>query len=357
MGLSICGGNAPLLHTWPNAKTLLSLAEVPWNLTKGLGWRSMQPAWRSLRLLSGSISEEESSDAAGAILHAAASLPPQSLTVLCLGPASNLALALRRGPWLAERLKGAVLMGGELTHRRLDLNFMTDRGAAREILESALPTILVPIQTCAQVAMTPRWLQGLQQCPDAAARSILPKMWLQTWMMPRLVNPRVVGLPGRPTSPGLSQGFIPWDLIALLAASRPQLFTWESWAVELPSCPSEQGEPCNGTMRSNFLATVDLKDSEPFRLTGTSRADVALVPWLQVAEDEVLEQILELLCRVPGTSGASLQPGFLTQLLLATLAAFVALALGARGIVTVCRNAGTYTRRMNNHLTSRQKRA
>ena len=35
--------------------------------------------------------------------------------VLCLGPPSNLARALRRAPWLAERLEMAVLMGGELT--------------------------------------------------------------------------------------------------------------------------------------------------------------------------------------------------------------------------------------------------
>eukprot|EP00438_Fugacium_kawagutii_P008230 Skav226249 [mRNA] locus=scaffold2708:28881:29686:- [translate_table: standard] len=35
-----------------------------------------------------------------------------------LGPATNLARALRRAPWLAGHLNSAVLMGGELTGRR-----------------------------------------------------------------------------------------------------------------------------------------------------------------------------------------------------------------------------------------------
>ncbi|OLQ02445.1 Pyrimidine-specific ribonucleoside hydrolase RihB [Symbiodinium microadriaticum] len=226
-GLSICAGNAPLLHTWENAKTLQSVAQFHWNLLKGAGWNTMQPAWTSLRLLARCIHEEESSDAAEAIIRAAAALPARSLTVLCLGPPSNLARALRRAPWLAERLEMAVLMGGELTQSRLDLNFMTDREAARDILASSLPTMLVPIQTCAQVAVTPAWLRRLEECPPrAVAHRILPKMWLQTWFMPKLVNRRVKAqtLPGRPTSSGLQSGFIPWDLVALLAASRPHLF-------------------------------------------------------------------------------------------------------------------------------------
>ena len=35
-----------------------------------------------------------------------------------LGPATNLARALQRAPWLAGHLKSAALMGGELTGRR-----------------------------------------------------------------------------------------------------------------------------------------------------------------------------------------------------------------------------------------------
>lgn len=38
-------------------------------------------------------------------------------------------------------------MGGELTGRRLDLNFMSDRAAARHVISANLPTVIVPIQS------------------------------------------------------------------------------------------------------------------------------------------------------------------------------------------------------------------
>ena len=38
-------------------------------------------------------------------------------------------------------------MGGELTGRRLDLNFMSDRAAARDVISANLPTVIVPIQS------------------------------------------------------------------------------------------------------------------------------------------------------------------------------------------------------------------
>ncbi|CAE7541612.1 rihB, partial [Symbiodinium pilosum] len=308
VGLSICGGNAPLLHTWPNAMTLLqSMPSVQWNVSKGAGWQSMQPAWKSLRLLASCIQEDESSDAAEAIIQATRALPPRSLTVLSLGPPSNLARAMRSAPWLSEHIRAAVLMGGELTHRRLDLNFMTDRAAAREILASGLPTTMVPVQSCAQVAVTSQTLKRLEECPTAAAHWILPKMRLQTWLMPRLVNRRIAALPGKTLSPGLREGFIPWDLVALLATIRPQLFRWDHWKVELPPCSAE---PCNGTMLSTLLT------DEP-----DGWANVARVPWLR-DENEMLENILELLCSVSTTRPQPrLQLGFLPIM-------FAALVLG-----------------------------
>eukprot|EP00439_Symbiodinium_sp_Y106_P059083 s3398_g8.t1 len=358
-GLSICAGNAPLLHTWENAKTLQSVAKFQWNLSKGAGWNTMQPAWTSLRMLARCIDEEESSDAAEAIIRAAAALPARSLTVLCLGPPSNLARALRRAPWLAERLEMAVLMGGELTHSRLDLNFMTDRAAAREILASSLRTMLVPIQTCAQVAVTPAWLQRLEQCPPrAVARRILPKMRLQTWFMPKLVNRRVKAqtLPERPTSPGLQSGFIPWDLVALLATSRPHLFSWESWAVELPSC--ELGEPCDGTMRSALLQS-NVSGHDPFAAFAlrTSPANAALIPWIRVEEGAVLEQMLELLCSVHGSGPETrLQLGFVPQLSLAALLILAAIALAARVCTALCTKLLSRMSPPNIHASSKQEK-
>ena len=302
-GLSICGGNAPLVHTWPNAQRLMQTIPSKWNVSKGAGWRKMQPAWASLRLLSHLIWEEESNDAAEAIVAAAAALPPGELTVLMLGPATNLARALQLAPWLAGHLKAAVLMGGELTGRRLDLNFMSDRAAARSVISSELPTVLIPIQTCAQAAITAQFVERLAGC-TSPVEAILPKMRQQTWLMPSLVNRRVrLALEDRPQSEFLAEGFIPWDLVALLAAVRPRRFSrWEHFEVALPPCLQE---PCDGTMQS--------------RLTSARGAGVVLVPQL-VDEGLLLEDIFQLLCSTP-SSGPTPRPqlGFVPQLLLLLL--------------------------------------
>ncbi|CAL1163273.1 unnamed protein product [Cladocopium goreaui] len=287
-GLSICGGNAQLAHTWPNALKLLQTIGAAWKVFKGAGWQQMQPAWASLRLLGRLMrGEEDSEDAVEALIQTASSMPPQSLNVLMLGPCTNLARALQRAPWLASHLKRAVLMGGELTGRRLDLNFMSDRAAARHVISANLPTVIVPIQTCAQSAVTADFVRRVESC-DSAARAVLPKMRLQTWLMPVLVNRRVqVALEGLPRSAALDAGFIPWDVVALLAAVRPHLFTgWDFLEVAFPSCSQE---PCNGTMLT-----------QPSEATGShsNHSNIVSVPKFITNETLILETMLELLCSV-----------------------------------------------------------
>ncbi|CAK9039256.1 unnamed protein product [Durusdinium trenchii] len=298
-GLSICGGNAPLSHTWPNALQLLQSISSDWKIFKGAGWRRMRPAWASLRLLSSLIVEDDADDAAEALAAAAKGFPPKELSVLMLGPATNLAIAFRRFPWLAQHLKRVVLMGGELTGRRLDLNFMSDRAAAREVISAGVGNLtLVPIQTCAQVSVTAEFLRRLETCPASAARAVLPKMWLQTWLMPSLVNRRVqLALKGWPASSNLDRGFIPWDVVALMATLRPDSFDqWERLHVSFPPC---ELEPCNGTMSIS---------------SSTADGGPVWVPKVLRNETLFLEEMLDMLCSVPMSGPKpTLQWGFLVQ--------------------------------------------
>ena len=244
VGVTVCAGNAPLKHTAPGLERLLKIAGVDLPVARGHSWRSMQPGWPSLRRLNKISRDWPSSDeAANTIARAARASGPAGLTVICLGPPSNLAAALRASPDLADRLRRVVLMGGELTGGKLDLNLISDRAAARTVLQSAVPTMIVPIQTCAQAAVTLDTIRKLeaQCCPSAAACALLPKMRLQARVMPGLVNVHVAPrLPSqlrwRPSTQ-LHRGFVPWDVVALLAALRPELFgEWEAHRVDVPPC-------------------------------------------------------------------------------------------------------------------------
>jgi hypothetical protein len=172
-GISICGGNAPLAHTWKDAQLLLQHAGYDSRLTphKGYGWRSMQFSRKWLQwfnLLHPDIAN--SNDAAEAIIRASKS--NNKLTVLTLGPPTNVAKALELDPTLASRIDHIYMMGGELTNQNLDLNFASDRAAARTDVDANIPTTLIPIQLCAQIIMEYFFVESVERdcCPPRSGK-------------------------------------------------------------------------------------------------------------------------------------------------------------------------------------------
>ncbi|KAL7550193.1 hypothetical protein ACHAWF_016550 [Thalassiosira exigua] len=257
-GLSICGGNAPLKHTWRDARALWEHADG-FNVAniapiKGYGWRSMRVGVGLLRFYNGIVPDsKDSQDASKAIVDRSRDKTLGPINVLMLGPPTNLAKALDLGLDPAG-ISHVYLMGGELTGQTLDLNFRSDRGGARAIVESDIPKTIISIQACAQTAVAESFLERIR-CPSMAACALLPKMRQQIRLMPKFVNPAVVkrlideqGNVGRWTpSPSLDRGFIPWDIVALLALSHEEEFAeWEYHRVRIAPC--DQGEPCDETM-------------------------------------------------------------------------------------------------------------
>jgi len=293
-GLSICGGNAPLSHTCKDVELLLNHAGV-YNITPvcGAGWQAMQVGWKSLRFFSWLTPDmDDLEDAVKALLSAAQDAPSKSLTVLTLGPPTNLARALQQAPWLQHKLKHVFMMGGELTQSRLDLNFISDRAAARIVVQADVPTTLIPIQTCAQVVFTQENLDGFEEkcCARAAACALLPKMKHQVQLMPWLVNrhvqPKMIS-PQHVPSPHLMEGFIPWDLVALMAVAYPELFDeWQHHAVDFPEC---NVEPCDGNMIVSSLISTS---------TITNHSGIVRIPHALRNETEFMEITLDLLCQI-----------------------------------------------------------
>ena len=256
-GLTIAGGNAPIKHTAPALELLLRIAgiatdEFPAGIARGHGWHSMHVPWPSMRRLNAISPDEPSSDAAAElIIREALASGPRGLTVVTLGPPTNLAAALHRAPEIAPMLHRIVMMGGQLdSGGKMCLNFMSDRAAVRAVISSPVPTMLVPIQTCAQASMTAAHIGRLSaRCcageRPAAVCALVPKMELQSRVMPWLVNRHVAkrrwvgAAKSVPVvySPNLDRGFIPWDLVAMLAAVRPALFDgWQRHRVHIHRC-------------------------------------------------------------------------------------------------------------------------
>jgi len=81
---------------------------------------------------------------------------PEEVTLLCLGPLTNLARAIRREPNLPSMLSQVVMVGGSLTATGnispcSEFNFYFDPVAAREVLATRMTKSLVPLDIIREV--------------------------------------------------------------------------------------------------------------------------------------------------------------------------------------------------------------
>ncbi|MGA2518884.1 MAG: nucleoside hydrolase [Thermodesulfobacteriota bacterium] len=89
---------------------------------------------------------------------------PGEMSLIATAPLTNLALALQRDRAGMGKLKeitimgGAVRTGGNITPSA-EFNIFSDPLAAKIVLESGLPTTLVPLDVTHQVSLTPQWME------------------------------------------------------------------------------------------------------------------------------------------------------------------------------------------------------
>lgn len=84
---------------------------------------------------------------------------PGEITVVAIGPLTNLALAIRREPALLQAIREVVIMGGALRHEGnvtplAEFNVYVDPHAAHIVYHSGLPLTLVPLDVTYQCILT-----------------------------------------------------------------------------------------------------------------------------------------------------------------------------------------------------------
>jgi len=89
---------------------------------------------------------------------------PGEITLIAVGPLTNLALALREDPQGMRQLKEVVVMGGAVRVPGnmtpfAEFNIHVDPLAAKMLFESGLPITLVPLDVTHQVFLSPRLIE------------------------------------------------------------------------------------------------------------------------------------------------------------------------------------------------------
>lgn len=152
--------------------------------------------------------------AAAAIAHAAR-VHGERLQLVCLGPLTNLAIALREEPRLPSLVGGLTVMGGSLRAggnetMAAEFNFAADAEAARDVLAAGFRDLrLVPLDGCLEARMIGADLERVVALgtPAAGVAAELLAFW----------QPRI-----RAGGQGL------YDPIAWLLTTHPELGRWES---------------------------------------------------------------------------------------------------------------------------------
>jgi len=108
------------------------------------------------------------------------SAPAGEITIVAVGPLTNIAMALRLEPELAERVKEIVLMGGSVSAGNMtpsaEFNIHTDPEAASIVFSSGAPLTMIGLDVTRTVALSIERLARLRTIPGTAAEIFATSM-------------------------------------------------------------------------------------------------------------------------------------------------------------------------------------
>ena len=195
------------------------------------------------------------------------------LTIVALGPLTNLALALQQDARRLGRIGRIVVMGGAIAvpgniMPAAEFNFYVDPEAAAAVLDAGLPVELVPLDVTRRVVLAQGALtERLLRCSDRVARFILD-FTLHGFAF------------GEEREGG---GIVLHDPLAMAVALDPSLVSFEALHVEVE---------CEGKL-TRGLSLADRRAIPSHR----KRASTCRVA-MDVDAERVLGMVLERLCPV-----------------------------------------------------------
>jgi len=200
-GISVVFGNTTLERAVPIAREIVA---------------RFGPA--GLKVHAGAASAEELGQATDATRALAAALKERTLTILAVGPVTNIGTLLQRHPELDTRIERIVMVAGRRPGQRFvssdtqkvphrDFNFELDPAAMQVILNTSIPLVFAPWEVSSHVWIGREELSQLRSAGDTGQWiAETSEYWIALWE--RDITKR---------------GFNPFDTLALGWVTHPHL--------------------------------------------------------------------------------------------------------------------------------------
>jgi purine nucleosidase len=103
---------------------------------------------------------------------------PGEITLVAIGPLTNVALAIRQQPRVVEALREIIIMGGAIRHEGnttalAEFNTYVDPHAAHIVYHAGIPTTLVPLDVTYECILTPGDVRRLQATDSPITKFIV----------------------------------------------------------------------------------------------------------------------------------------------------------------------------------------
>jgi purine nucleosidase len=234
LGITCVAGNVPLARTTENARKVCELAGRPdVRVFAGCAAPLARPLVTAEHVhgktgldgadLPAPAMPLQPGDAVDFIIDTLRSEPAGSVTLVPVGPLTNIATALRRAPDIAARIKRIVLMGGAYFEvgnitPAAEFNIYVDPEAAAEVFGAGIPLVVVPLDVTHKALVTAPRVAAFRGLGTPVGETVA--LWTDFF---ERFDKEKYGSPGAPLHDPCT---IAWIL-------RPDLFTGREINVEI----------------------------------------------------------------------------------------------------------------------------
>ncbi|MDE0809382.1 MAG: nucleoside hydrolase [Alphaproteobacteria bacterium] len=189
LGISAVAGNVPLALTERNARIICEMAgqtdiKVFAGADKPLGARQVtaEHAHGKSGLDGPKLFEPsfalQNGHAVDFIVETLMREATSTVTLCAIGPLTNIALAIKKQPTIADRIERIVLMGGGYFAQgnitpSAEFNIYADTEAARVVFASGAPIVMMPLDVTHKVLTTPERVKRIRAVNNPAARALV----------------------------------------------------------------------------------------------------------------------------------------------------------------------------------------